>query len=105
MFILDTNVVSELHKVRFGKADAQVAKWADNVEAANLYVSAITILELEIGVLQMEGRDPPKARCCGHGWIAMYCQSLLTAYWPLIRLSRNAALACMCPILAPNVTH
>ena len=58
MFVLDTNVVSELRKVRFGKADAQVATWADSVEAATLYVSAITILELEIGVLQMESRDP-----------------------------------------------
>ena|SRR5579862_1669285 len=57
MFVLDTNVVSELRKVRFGKADARVAKWADCVEAVNLYISAITILELEIGVLQMEGRD------------------------------------------------
>jgi len=58
MFVLDTNVVSELRKVRAGKADAQVAKWADSVDAVNLYVSAITILELEIGVLQMVGRDP-----------------------------------------------
>ena len=58
MFVLDTNVVSELRKVRSGKADTQVAKWADSVEAVSLYLSAITILELEIGVLQMEGRDP-----------------------------------------------
>ena len=58
MFVLDTNVVSELRKVRFGKADAQVAKWADSVEAVSLYVSAISILELEIGVLRMEARDP-----------------------------------------------
>jgi predicted nucleic acid-binding protein len=58
MFVLDTNVVSELRKVRFGKADAHVAKWADSVDAASLYVSAITILELEIGILQMETRDP-----------------------------------------------
>jgi predicted nucleic acid-binding protein len=58
MFVLDTNVVSELQKIRFGKADAQVANWADGVEAVSLYVSAITILELEIGVLQMESRDP-----------------------------------------------
>jgi len=57
MFVLDTNVVSELRKVRSGKCDAQVEKWADSVEAVSLYVSAITILELEIGVLQMEGRD------------------------------------------------
>ena len=58
MYVLDTNVVSELRKVRVGKADAHVAQWADSVEAAGLYVSAITILELEIGILQMEIRDP-----------------------------------------------
>jgi hypothetical protein len=58
MYVLDTNVVSELRKVRFGKADPRVARWADSVDAIGLYVSAITILELEIGVLQMESRDP-----------------------------------------------
>jgi hypothetical protein len=58
MYVLDTNVVSELRKARFGKADPHVARWADSVDAVGLYVSAITILELEIGVLQMESRDP-----------------------------------------------
>jgi predicted nucleic acid-binding protein len=58
MYVLDTNVVSELRKVRFGRSDPRVAKWADSVEAVSLYVSAITILELEIGILQMERRDP-----------------------------------------------
>ncbi len=57
MFLLDTNVVSELRKVRAGKADAHVARWADNVEAASLYLSAITVLELEMGVLLLERRD------------------------------------------------
>ena len=57
MFVLDTNVVSELRKVRFGKADARFAGWADSVDAICLFVSAITILELEIGVVQMERRD------------------------------------------------
>ena len=57
MFILDTNVVSELRKVRSGKADKRVANWADAVDAAVLYLSAITILELERGVLLLERRD------------------------------------------------
>ena len=34
MYLLDTNVVSELRKVRTGKADARVAAWADSVETA-----------------------------------------------------------------------
>jgi predicted nucleic acid-binding protein len=58
MYLLDTNVVSELRKVRAGKADAYVAAWADSVDAADLYLSVITVQELEIGVLLAERRDP-----------------------------------------------
>jgi len=58
MFILDTNVVSELRKVRPGKANKRVARWADSVDATDLYLSAATIQELEIGVLLSERRDP-----------------------------------------------
>jgi predicted nucleic acid-binding protein len=58
MFLLDTNVVSELRKIRSGKADRHVAAWADSVEASDLYLSAIIVQELEIGVLLAERRDP-----------------------------------------------
>ena len=58
MYILDTNVISELRKARSGKADKNVANWADSVAAADLYLSAITIQELEIGILLVERRDP-----------------------------------------------
>lgn len=57
MFILDTNVVSELRKVRMGKADPNVASWAENVDAADLFLSAITVMELELGVLSIERKD------------------------------------------------
>ena len=57
MFVLDTNVVSELRRVRVGKADLNVAAWAESVDAAELFVSAITIMELELGVLSIERKD------------------------------------------------
>ena len=57
MFILDTNVVSELRKIRSGKADPHVEQWADSVDAGSLHISAITVLELEIGILQIERKD------------------------------------------------
>jgi toxin FitB len=60
MFILDTNVVSELRKVRLGKANENVAKWADSVATPDLYLSVVTIQELEIGVLLAERRDAEK---------------------------------------------
>jgi predicted nucleic acid-binding protein len=58
MFLLDTNVVSELRKVRSGRAHPGVASWAREVPAAALFISAITIQELEHGVLLMERSDP-----------------------------------------------
>ena len=57
MLVLDTNVVSELRKVRLGKADANVTACAASVDAANLSVSAVTIMELELGVLLIERKD------------------------------------------------
>ncbi len=58
MFVLDTNVVSELRKVRSGKANSGVAAWAEKVSSVELFISAITIQELEHGVLLMERSDP-----------------------------------------------
>mgnify|MGYP003376478691 CR=1 FL=1 len=57
MYVLDTNVVSELRKVRLGKADKNVTAWTESVDAAELFVSAITIMELELGVLSIERKD------------------------------------------------
>jgi predicted nucleic acid-binding protein len=57
MFVLDTNVVSELRKVRLGKADMNVTAWTQSVDAADLFVSAITVMELELGVLSVERKD------------------------------------------------
>jgi predicted nucleic acid-binding protein len=57
MFILDTNVVSELRKAKAGKADANVVAWAAAQDPAALFLSAITLLELEMGVRLAERRD------------------------------------------------
>lgn len=55
MYILDTNVVSELRKGKM--ADRRVRAWAAALPAGNLYLSVITILELELGILLVERRD------------------------------------------------
>lgn len=57
MFLLDTNVVSELRKVRAGKANPKVAAWAESVDASELYLSVITLKELELGILRLERKD------------------------------------------------
>ena len=58
MYLLDTNVVSELRKARTGRADPQVVAWVGTVPGSRLFLSAIVVQELEIGVLQLEQRDP-----------------------------------------------
>jgi predicted nucleic acid-binding protein len=58
MYLLDTNVVSELRKAKAGKADKRLTAWAASVPASSLFLSVITILELEIGTLLVERRDP-----------------------------------------------
>ncbi len=57
MFLLDTNIISELRKAKSGKADKNVVAWANSVSATRLYLSVITILELETGILLIERRD------------------------------------------------
>jgi toxin FitB len=55
MYILDTNVISELRKAK--KAHQNVRKWAEPLPAASLYISVISVLELEIGILLIDRRD------------------------------------------------
>lgn len=58
MYLLDTNVISELRKAKSGKADKHLLAWANGVSAASLFLSVMTILELETGILLVERRDP-----------------------------------------------
>lgn len=57
MYVLDTNVISELRKAKTAKADTNVMAWATRIPANQMFLSAISILELETGVLLVERRD------------------------------------------------
>lgn len=57
MYPLDTNVVSELRKAGFGKADRRVVLWVAATPAAAQFVSGITVMEIELGILRLERRD------------------------------------------------
>lgn len=60
MFLLDTSVISELRKAGDGKADPNLVAWLSSVDATTLYVSAISLMELEFGILLIERRDIPQ---------------------------------------------
>jgi predicted nucleic acid-binding protein len=65
-FLLDTNVLSELRR---DPPAAAVAGWAAAQDTDLLFLSVITVLELEIGMLRLARRDRPQAAILRE-WIA-----------------------------------
>jgi predicted nucleic acid-binding protein len=57
MYLLDTNVVSELRKIDAGRANPRVKAWAKKLHSESAFLSVITVMELEQGTLSMERRD------------------------------------------------
>lgn len=57
MFLLDTNVVSELRRAAVGRADTKVAAWFVGIDPDRAYLCSMTLREIELGILQMERRD------------------------------------------------
>ncbi len=61
MYLLDTNALSELRKRRSGKMSPAVEAWAGSVDQADMYLSVITIMEIELGIALLERRDARQA--------------------------------------------
>lgn len=61
MYLLDTNALSELRKRRSGKISAAVEAWAGSVDQADMFLSVITIMEIELGIALLERRDTRQA--------------------------------------------
>jgi len=56
MYLLDTNVISELRQGK-RQASASVLAWASQLPVNQFYLSSVTVLELEMGVLRIERKD------------------------------------------------
>ncbi|MBA5982827.1 type II toxin-antitoxin system VapC family toxin [Pseudomonas sp. MD195_PC81_125] len=98
MYLLDTHVISELRKPQ---ADANVVSWAKGVIAPCLYISAITLKELETGVLRTERRDPAQGKLL-RSWLTRH---VMPAFEARI-LPVDAAVALRCASLhVPDQTN
>ena len=96
MFLLDTNVISELRASK-PSPSAAVRCWAAGVPANQLYLSSITILELEMGVLVMERKDPRQGQT-----LRLWLQALLAAFSSQV-LSFGPTTATLCAAMhVPN---
>ena len=92
MFLLDTNVISELRRPR--RTNPNVAKWADSVSPSDLFLSSISILELETGALLLARRDGGQGGLIRQ-WIE---ERVLTAFAERI-LAVDTAVARRCALL------
>ncbi len=61
-YLLDTNVVSEIRKAERGTADADVLRWAESVPVASMWLSVISVHEIEVGVGLIERRDATQGK-------------------------------------------
>jgi predicted nucleic acid-binding protein len=92
MFLLDTNVVSELRRAH--RTNPKVAAWADAESPADMFISSITILELETGALLLLRRDARQGRLIQE-WIE---DRVLTGFAERI-LAVDTAVARRCALL------
>ena len=62
MFLIDTNVLSELRLIGLARGDSNVTRWQASINLDLCRYSVLTLKEIEIGVLRAERRDVPKGR-------------------------------------------
>jgi toxin FitB len=98
MYVLDTNVISELRKTKSGKSDKNVVKWANSVSVASLFISVITVLELETGILLIERRDLRQGALL-RSW---FSEHVLPAFDGRILVIDTAVAQCCAKLHVPN---
>ena len=96
MFLLDTNVISELR--RPDKADRKVLAWANAVPAANFFMSAISILEIQLGARLIERKDAVQGAIL-RAWIDDY---VLARFEGRILAIDTAVAQCCAQLHVPN---
>jgi predicted nucleic acid-binding protein len=90
MFLLDTNVISELRRPT--KANPSVAAWADGVRQPDLFLSVITIIEIEIGILGPDHRRDHAQAAALRTWMDSYIQPAF--YGRILPIDTAVALRC-----------
>jgi len=55
-FLIDTNVISELRKKN--RCNPSVAAWQNSIKDENIYISAISMMEIKAGVIGARRKNP-----------------------------------------------
>lgn len=70
-YLVDTNVISEVRKGT--KGDANAAEWWASVGPSDLYLSVLSLGEIQFGILSLRKRDAKQARFL-EAWLAGLCR-------------------------------
>lgn len=66
MFLLDTNIISEVRKA--GRCNASVARWFGGVSDADLFTSVVVTGEIRRGIERLRRRDSAGRSSSSAGW-------------------------------------
>ena len=76
MYLLDTNIISELKKLDSGKIHPQVQRWAYSINLMQTKISVVSITEIRTGILSLARKDQAQAASLDN-W---FTNRLLPAY-------------------------
>ena len=96
MYLIDTDVLSAL---RYSGPDARITRWFAARRTAEVYLSVVSIAEIELQILRLQSRDPDSARALGE-WL----DALVDLYGDRI-LEVNIAVARRWGQLSSDVGH
>lgn len=91
MYLLDTNVISEMRKVKTGKANANVMAWLGSRFPHDFYINAVIKMELERGILAMQRKDPIQGEYLRRWQQAFFDEFLIN---PVLPITETTAQLC-----------
>ncbi|MBS9781668.1 MAG: type II toxin-antitoxin system VapC family toxin [Gammaproteobacteria bacterium] len=61
MYLLDTNILSEIRKIKQNRANENVVNWLANVLPTELYTNVVVLMEIEKGIVRLRRKDSQQA--------------------------------------------
>lgn len=98
MFLLDTEVVSELRLARSDRADPGLVSWAEQVEPSTVFLSVVSLHELELGVRLKQDHDQRRGQLLRQ-WLD---QQVLPSFAGRILPVDEAVTRCSAALHAPD---
>ena len=93
MFLLDTNILSEIRKISQGRADPALARWVQSIDFDRCHLCVITLLEIEQGILRVQHRGDEAQFLRLENWLNdAVLPTFGTRILPIVRENHNVKL-------------